>query len=305
MYFQPPRELEATPFARLPEQWRDIAADNEWIVGQGAPHAHNLLEGPSFDRDGNLWCVDIPSGRIFRVDPRGNFTLMAEYDGWPNGLKIARDGRIFVADYKNGIMVLDPDTGRPRPWIVRAHLERFKAVNDLYLAANGDLYFTDQGMTGLHDPTGRLFRVSAAGRVECLLENVPSPNGVVMNVAENVVYVAATRANSIWRVPLLSNGEVAGKVANFIQLSGGGGPDGLAVDAQDRLVIAHVGLGSVWVFDALGEPVYRIRSKAGLLTTNVAFGGPDNRTLYITEALSASILRCELDVPGKTMESHR
>ena len=57
---------------------------------------------------GNLYCVDIPWGRVFRIDPKGEFTLIAEYDGEPNGLKIHRDGRIFIADYKHGIMVLDP-----------------------------------------------------------------------------------------------------------------------------------------------------------------------------------------------------
>jgi len=300
MYFNPPQNLQARLFASLPQTWRDVAADNEWIVGQNAPHAHNLLEGPSFDNDGNLYCVDVPAGRIFRIDAQGNFTLVTEYDGWPNGLKFARDGRIFIADYKNGIMLLDADKGTVKPWLVRAQLERFKAVNDLFIATNGDLYFTDQGMTGLHDPRGRLFRVSTSGRVDCLVDNIPSPNGVVMNLDESMVYVAATRANSIWRVPLMRDGS-PGKVGNFIQLSGGGGPDGLALDQQGRLVIAHVGLGTVWVFDALGQPVYRIHTPAGLMSTNVAFGGAGNKTLFITEGLSASVLQVELDVAGKPM----
>jgi len=115
-----------------------------------------------------------------------------------------------------------------------------------------------------------------------------------------VVYVAATRANSVWRVPLMRDG-MPGKVGNFIQLSGGGGPDGLAVDAQDRLAIAHVGLGCVWVFDALGQPVYRIRSTGGLLTTNLAYGGTDRRTLFITEGMHGNILAADLDVPGKAL----
>ena len=107
--------------------------------------------------------------------------MVAEYDGWPNGLKIHKDGRIFIADYKNGIMVMDPVTGKVRPYLERANLERFKAVNDLFFGARGEMYFTDQGLTGLHDPTGRVFRVTPEGRVDCLLDNVPSPNGLVLN----------------------------------------------------------------------------------------------------------------------------
>jgi gluconolactonase len=89
-------------------------------------------------------------------------------------------------------------------------------------------------------------------------------------------------------------------------MSGGwGGPDGLALDSEGRLAIAHVGMGSVWVVDRLGEPVYRVRTCADLHTTNVAFGGPEGKTLFITESGSGSILKAELDVPGKPMFSHQ
>lgn len=305
-FFHPPKDLPTTVFARLPAEWQTAGPDNEWIRGQpGGTPPGSLLEGPSFDKDGNLWCVDLPNGRVVRIDPSGNFHLVAEYDGWPNGLKFHKDGRIFIADYKHGIMVMDPVNGRVEPYLLRAGIERFKAVNDLFFAANGDLYFTDQGLTGLHDPTGRVFRLTPDGRVDCLLNNVPSPNGLVMSLDESMLYVAVTRGNCIWRVPLMPNGGVA-KVGLFVQLSGGwGGPDGVAMDTDGRLVIAHVGMGSVWVVDRLGEPVYRIRSCTGTHTTNVAFGGPENKTLFITESGTGTILTAELDVPGKMMFSHQ
>lgn len=304
MFFTPPPVVETRVFASLPEGYKNVGP-SEWADGQpaGSP-SHSLLEGPSFDREGNLYCVDLVNGRIFRISPAGDFNVVAQYDGWPNGLKIHKDGRIFIADYKHGIMLLDPVNGRIEPYLVRAHLERFKAVNDLFFAQNGDLYFTDQGLTGLHDPTGRVFRVRPDGQVRCLLDNVPSPNGLVMNLEETMLYVAVTRGNCVWRVPMTRDGSVT-KVGIFIQLSGGwGGPDGLALDAQGRLAIAHVGLGTVWIFDALGEPVYRLKSCTGMHTTNVAFGGPDNKSLFITESGSATILTAELDVPGKRMYSH-
>jgi gluconolactonase len=306
MFFKPPQDVSTTVFARLPDELRTAGPDNEWVRGQpGGMPATSLLEGPSFDRNGHLWCVDLPNGRILRVDAFGNFNVMAEYDGWPNGLKFHKDGRIFIADYKNGIMEMDPVNGGVRPYLLRAGIERFKAVNDLFFAANGDLYFTDQGLTGLHDPTGRVFRVTADGKIDCLLNNVPSPNGLVMNLDESILYVAVTRGNCIWRVPLMPDGSVA-KVGLFVQLSGGGGgPDGVALDADGRLVIAHVGMGSVWVVDQFGEPVYRIRTGTGMHTTNVAYGGFENRTLYITESGSATIHVATLDVPGKPMFSHQ
>ena len=304
MFFAPPVAIESTVFAVLPEDLRADQPDPELSAGQPAGISmRSLLEGPSFDTDGNLYCVDLPAGRVHRVDSGGNFSLVAEYDGWPNGLKIHRDGRILIADYKNGILLLDPDTGKVKPYLERANLERFKAVNDLFFASNGDLYFTDQGLTGHHDPTGRLFRVDGSGRVTCLLDNVPSPNGLVMNLDETALYLAVTRANAVWRVPLNAWGEVT-KVGTFVQLSAGNGPDGLALTEDGGLAIAHFGLGCVWVLNELGEPLYRVNSPVGPFTTNLAFGGKDNKTLFITEASSGSILSAQLDVGGRTMFSH-
>lgn len=302
--FAPPKLSEAAVFARYPDALRTGTPESRWNAGQpGGLGAPCFLEGPSFDRSGTLWCVDIVNGRILNLDGEGRFSVAAEYDGWPNGLKIRADGLVLIADYKHGIMAHEPGSGRVEPYLERAGVERFKAVNDLFFAANGDLYFTDQGLTGLHDPSGRLFRLDRAGRVDCLLDNVPSPNGLVMNLEEDALYLAVTRANAVWRVPITPRG--VSKVGIFVQLSGGVGPDGLALDAEGGLLVAHAGMGSVWRFDASGEPTHRIRTPQGRLSTNLAFGGADNREIFITESASGQILRASVDAPGKAMVSHQ
>lgn len=302
--FAAPPVIETEVFARLPDRLRKDGSRSDWVVNQpGLSFGHSLLEGPSFDRDGTLYCVDIAHGRILTVSPQGDFDVVAEYDGWPNGLKIHRDGRIFIADYKHGIMQFDRGTGRVEPILERFRVERFKAVNDLVFASNGDLYFTDQGHTGLHDPSGAVYRWRADGRLERLLDNVPSPNGIALSRDETAVFVCVTRANAVWRVPLMPDGGIA-KVGVFVQMSGGNGPDGLAVDAEGSLAVAHVGFGAVWLFSRRGEPLARINSCADDHTTNVAYGGPDNRDLYITESESGCILRARMDVPGRPMFSH-
>jgi len=303
--YAPPQNIETEVFARLPDKFRRKDPDNPWaIVNRRGVPVDSFLEGPSFDRDGQLYVVDIPYGRIFRVSPGGEFTLVTEYDGEPNGLKIAKDGRIVITDYKHGLMTLDPNSGKVSPLLQRRWSESFKGVNDLVFARNGDIYFTDQGQTGMHDPTGRVYRLRVDGTLDLLVNNVPSPNGLVLNGSEHILYVAATRGNCIWRVPLMPDG-TASKVGIFVQLSGSlGGPDGLAMDQDDNLAIAHAGLGAVWIFSRIGEPLYRVRSCEGLTTTNVAYGGPDNRTLYITESESGTILQAQLPVAGRLMASH-
>ncbi|MDB5851654.1 MAG: SMP-30/gluconolactonase/LRE family protein [Rhodoferax sp.] len=303
--FAPPVRIQAEVFARLPEEFMVRGRKSTWVDTQLHGAATPVfLEGPSFDLDGNLWVVDIPYGRIFKIDPQGRFTLMAEYDGEPNGLKFHPDGRAFIADYRRGIMVLDPANGKVEPYLERARLESFKGCNDLFFASNGDLYFTDQGQTGLQDASGRLFRLRGSGQLDCVLAGIPSPNGLVLNLDETAVLLAVTRDNAIWRVPMMADG-TATKVGVYIQMSGGGGPDGIALDHTGGLAVCHVGFGATWVFSARGEPLYRIDSPVGLYTTNCAYGGADGRTLYTVESRSGTVLTATLPEAGRPMYSHR
>ncbi|MEY3629909.1 MAG: hypothetical protein RLY91_1675, partial [Pseudomonadota bacterium] len=251
----------------------------------------------------NLWVTDIPFGRLFKITPSGDISLELEYDGEPNGLKFHKDGRAFITDHKNGLMVFDPKTGKIEPHFDRPLLQRFRGLNDLFFASNGDIYFTDQGQTGLQDPSGRLYRLRTNGQLDCLLNNVPSPNGLVLSADEKIVYLCVTRDNAIWRVPIMHDG-TASKVGVGIQMSGGAGPDGMAVDAAGNLAVCHVLFGAVWLFSAIGEPMLRINSPEGLLVTNCAYGGKDNKQLFITESKSGTILVADMPVAGRPLYSH-
>lgn len=302
--FEPPKIIETTVFARLPEKYRLTGKQTDWLkLQRRGENLHSFLEGPSFDRAGNLYVVDVPFGRIFRVSPDGVFDLVTEYDGEPNGLKIHQDGRIFIADHKNGILTLDPSSGALAPVVDRAAIDDFKGPNDLVFSSTGDLYFTDQGQTGMQDPTGRVYRLRANGTLEKILEGIPSPNGIVLDNKETAILIAVTRANAVWRAPMLLDGSVS-KVGVFIQMSGGVGPDGMAIDEAGNLAVCHPGMSATWLFSAAGEPLYRIRSCADNFPTNCAFGGPDRRSLFIVESHSGSILRAELPTPGRRMFSH-
>ncbi|HMI00680.1 MAG TPA: SMP-30/gluconolactonase/LRE family protein, partial [Bradyrhizobium sp.] len=163
----PPRLIGTEVFSSMPDDYRRKGVRTDWADANrpGQP-TDCFIEGPSFDAEGNLYIVDIPFGRIFRIAPDGAWSLVVEYDGWPNGLKINPDGRILVADYRHGIMEFDARAGRMTPVLTARNSESFKGCNDLHIADNGDIYFTDQGQTGLHDPTGRVYRLSHTGRLD-------------------------------------------------------------------------------------------------------------------------------------------
>jgi len=301
MYAAPP-VLETELHTRLPEHLYRLDHNSEWLEERGAGPLHSFLEGPSFDRAGNLYCVDIPHSRIFRISPAGEWSVFTEYDGEPNGLKLHRDGRIFVADHKLGLLCFDPQTAAMTVVVDRPFHERFKGLNDLHFAANGDLYFTDQGKSALHDPSGRIFRLRADGQLDLVFQGFAGPNGLVLNGPENILYVAETRMNRIVAIPFRADYKGVARPGVFINLSGSPtGPDGMAIDAEGNIVVVHAGFGTVWMFTRLGEPLYRIRSCAGMRTTNVVYGGPDRRTLFITEAEHGVILKVRLPVPGKLM----
>jgi gluconolactonase len=303
-YFPPPRRIETTVFTRLPGQFRRPRRTAWCDANRSGREVDSFLEGPAFDRQGRLYVTDIPFGRVFRISPEGDWEQVAEYDGWPNGLAIHRDGRIFITDYRRGLVLLEPETGSVDPVLETALSEGFKGVNDLVFSSSGDVYFTDQGQTGLQDPSGRVYSYSAAGDLARLIDTVPSPNGIALSADGKVLFVAATRANQIWRLPLHSSG-VTTKVGIFAHLHGGpSGPDGLAMDEEGCLLIVHASFGSVWRLSPFAEPLHRIVSCAGRSTTNIAFGGSDRRSLFITEAETGSILRAELPVPGQLLYSH-
>jgi gluconolactonase len=181
--------------------------------------------------------------------------------------------------------------------------EGFKGLNDLHFASNGDLYFTDQGQTGWHDPTGRVYCLTAGGRLEQLIATVPSPNGLVLNLAETQLWVAVTRANAVWRLPLMSDGSTA-KVGTYIQMSGGyGGPDGMALDEEGGLLVCHLGTG-IWRFDAKGMPTHIVESAGASYMTNVAFGGPANKHIFSTDSETGTILRAAMPFAGRQLFSH-
>jgi gluconolactonase len=294
---QSPQVRDLELFSSMPDEMRRRERSAWADANRGGHIVDCFLEGPVFDDAGNLYVTDVPFGRIFRIDPKGKWTQVAEYDGEPNGLKFLDAHTLLVTDYKNGLMRVDVRSGVVTPHLARRNTERFKGVNDLVIDAQGSVYFTDQGQTGLHDPTGRLYRLRPNGQLDQLLNNIPSPNGVALSPDGKVAYVAVTRGNCVWRVPLLPDGSVA-KVSQFFTSYGPSGPDGLAVDEQGRVIVANPGLGYVWVLNTRAEPVWVLRGPAGASITNIAYGGSDRSTLYVTDSTNGCVLRSRLDVAG-------
>jgi gluconolactonase len=303
--FSPPAVIEARVLTRLPDSFRNPRR-NDWADANkpGEPIA-SFLEGPTFDREGRLYVCDIPYGRIFRITADLEWTLVAQYDGWPNGTALHRDGSLWITDYRRGLLRLDVANGAREPTALLGHRnsESFKGVNDLTFDAQGRCYFTDQGQTGLHDPSGRVYRYDdASRRLEVVVSGIPSPNGVTLGPTGRVLFIAVTRANQVWRAPILADGSVS-KVGAFRTFFGTSGPDGMAADADHRLVVAHASLGGAFVLNARGEVTHFVKSPVGQTVTNVAYR-PGTSKLVMTESETGTILEADLPGQGAPLFSH-
>ena len=308
--FTAPTVIPARVLTRLPNSFRR-PAHTEWgAANKPGQLLDSFLEGPSFDRAGNLYVTDIPFGRILRIAPDLSWTLITQYDGWPNGSAFHRDGSLWLTDYRRGLLRLEsqgdarhPGEGRgPIPILTHRNTESFKGVNDLTFDAAGNCYFTDQGQTGLHDPSGRVYRLRSNGQLDLLFGGIPSPNGIALDSAGRFLFVAVTRANQVWRGPVLADGSIS-KVGALRTFFGTSGPDGMAVDVDNRLVVAHASLGGAFLLNARGEVTHFVKSPVGTTVTNVAYR-PGTSKLVMTESETGTILEADLPAAGAPLFSH-
>ena len=105
--------IEAQLYLRIPDEIRCIGKETEWRGGFARNFQDIFLEGPVADTLGNLYVVDVPFGRILKIDPAKNVTVAAEWDGEPNGLAPTADGDLLVADYKQVCSTHSMQTAQP------------------------------------------------------------------------------------------------------------------------------------------------------------------------------------------------
>lgn len=298
----PPQISRSEVWTQMPSSFCQPRRTDWGDANRGGAWLGSFLEGPSFDRAGNLYVTDIPHGRIFRIDAAGQWQLVAEYDGWPNGTAFHRDGSLWIADYRRGLLRLDPASGTIETILGHRNSEAFRGINDLTFDLAGNCYFTDQGQSGLQDPSGKVYRLRVDGGLDCVISGIPSPNGLAIDHQAGALHVAVTRANQLWRGPLMPDGSVT-KVAAFQTFYGASGPDGMALDAAGGVAMAHASLGGIFVLDRHGAVLCFIRNAQGGVVTNVAFE-PGSKRLIATEAETGSILQATLDTHAGALFSH-
>ncbi len=263
-----------------------------------------FTEGPLGTADGGLYFTDIRANRIHHLDPSGKITVHAEQTNGANGLAFTREGDLLAAEgdgkriSKRGrdgavATVTDGFDGKP-----------FLAPNDLILDTKGGIYFTDPGPRPVVPgrPTFVFYLPAGAKQPILLDKDVARPNGLTLTRDGKTLIVDDTIGNAVFAYDVQGDGTVKNRrlFAHLHNLPDGqeSGADGLALDRDGRVYITTV--TGVQIFDAGGQFLGTIRVPRR--PANVAFSGPDKRTLYITarEGLyRLPTLAQGVDRPGK------
>lgn len=249
-----------------------------------------FLEGPAFDRQGNLFVSSIFDSRILKITPDKKVTTIFKQDGLlPDGIAIHKDGRLFLACLSGKLATLAPD-GSNLTTIDVKYQGAPRSANDLVFDSKGNLYVTDFTGTAA-DPTGGVYWYSRDFKtVKPVFRNLASANGVGLSPDGKVLWVTESSRNVIHRLQLLEDGvsivPIAGASIPYRFVGAPGGCDSMAIDADGNVYQAVIFHGRFLILNNGGIPIAQVlipgRDEGKfLVTTNVAFK-PGTDEAYVT-----------------------
>jgi len=258
-------------------------------------------EGPAVDhRDGCLYAVSYERARtIGRMAPEGAGQVFLELPAGStgNGIRFDSRGDMLVADYTgHNVLRVEMATRAVR---VHAHEPRMNQPNDIAIAADDRVYASDPSWA---DGTGQMWRVDPDGTVTLLEAGMGTTNGIEVGPDQGRLYVNESVQRSVWAYDLSPAGEISRKrlLIRFEDF----GLDGMRCDVDGSLWITRHGKGTLVQLSPEGTVLREIRL-AGEKPTNVAFGGPDGRTLYVTVADRGNVEVLRVERPGWSWELAR
>jgi len=245
-------------------------------------------EGVVFDRDGNGYISWDKT--ITKFTLQGTTSTFA-ITGAPNGHKILADGTHLVCDgSQHAILRLDANGQMLEPASKSCNGKPLRGPNDLTLDPKGGFYFTDPGGSSAENPIGTVHYVDTEGVTHLVAEKLAFPNGIVLTPDGKTLLVAESQRNRVLAYPLTSPGKVgAMRVFANLPVSSSGKwednqPDGMCLDEDGNLYVAHYGMKQVQVLDPNGKLI-RQYDGGNQLTSNVAFGGPQRDQLFVTGSI--------------------
>ncbi len=252
------------------------------------------IEGPAFDRNGLLYVVNYQrNGTIGTVDKEGNTALFVELPAGSvaNSIKFNSNGDMFLADYPmHNVLKVDMSA---KLVSVFSHNESFNQPNDLCINKRDQLFASDPHWK---TNTGKLWRIDPDGSSHLLEDSMGTTNGIELSPDERTLYVNESIQRTVWKYAVDDAGNVSNKSV-FHQFDDFG-MDGMKCDRNGNLYITRYGKGTIAVLTPDGQLLREIALK-GKNCSNLVFGGPEKRDVFVTMQDRKIIEHFVNDIPGK------
>jgi gluconolactonase len=272
-----------------------VAFTNAGLPPESGVKVSKVLEVPGYsegvviDADGAVYLSDVYHGVIYRIGREGEARVWAT-TGAPNGHKILSDGTHLVCDGSQRAVLRLDATGKILGKAASEYEGKpLRSPNDLTLDPRGGFYFTDPGGSNVQNPIGTVYYVDVRGEIHLVADGLAFPNGIALRPDGKTLLVGESNHNRILSYDVVAPGKV-GKMRVFANLPTKQGeqianePDGICLDADGNLYVAHYGMRQVQVLSPIGK-LLRSYAAGNLTTSNVAFGGARLDQLYVTGAL--------------------
>jgi len=247
----------------------DILVEGQgWeLVGEG----YTFTEGPAVDAKGVLYFTDVFRSKIHKLNAQGKPEVFVDQSYGTNGLEFGPDGRLYGCQNGKKKIVAYDSTGK------ESTLAEDVNSNDLVVTSAGGVYFTDPG----HH---QIWYIAPGGEKKVVDKGLGYPNGLSLTPDRGTLVVADMNDSHLWAFRIEADGSLKFKQPSFTMFMMPGkkdsGADGMCVDADGRAyVTTHAGLQ---VFDTQGRLGLVLEKPQQAWLSNVAFGGPDFKTLYVT-----------------------
>ncbi|MBL4673254.1 MAG: SMP-30/gluconolactonase/LRE family protein [Arenicella sp.] len=255
------------------------------------------VEGPAVDAHGNVYAVNFSKqGTIGIINTDGDAKV---FIGLPNGsigngIRFGENGDMFIADYTNhNVLRVDMNN---RDIHVHAHDPEMNQPNDITISRKGVIYASDPNWA---NDTGQLWMLGKDRKFCCLEKNMGTSNGIEVSNDEQTLYVGESAQRRIWAYDILPDGYVGNK--RLFHVFSDHSLDGMRTDINGNLFVARYGAGTVAILSAQGKLVRDVKL-TGRFPTNLAFGGEDGKTVYVTMQKRGAIECFRADFPGREFQ---